>query len=333
MRDDTSLRRQWILLKSLSASRLGLTVREMATEAGVNEKTIRRDLDSFQRVGFPLEETVGEFGRKKWRISGHGNQPPLSFTFEEAAALYVGRRLLDPLAGTLIWDAAQAAFRKIRASLGQPVLEYLECFRHFFHQIAFGASSYATKSEVIDELTRACEEGKAVHILYQSDRATEPAFRDVYPYGITYHRGSLYLVALDPQEDKVKHYKVDRIEEVEISAFPFPRPPGFDLASHLSGSLGIFHGEGDVAVTVRFKQAVARYVLEHKWHPSQKLTKQRDGSLLAEFRLSCTEEIRSWLLSFGSKAMVLEPEELRDEIAREVHALCAAYEAVPSRID
>jgi predicted DNA-binding transcriptional regulator YafY len=333
MRDDSSLRRQWILLRSLTASRLGLTVREMATEAGVNDKTIRRDLDSFQRVGFPLEETVGEFGRKKWKISGHGNQPPLNFNFEEAAALYVGRRLLDPLAGTLLGDAAQNAFRKIRASLGQPALKYLESFTHFFHQTAFGASSYATKSEVIDELTRACEEHKAVHILYQSDRATEPAFRDVYPYGITYHRGSLYLVALDPQEDKVKHYKVDRIEEVEVSSFPFQRPPDFDLASHLSGSFGIFHGEGDVTVTIRFMHAVARYVLERQWHPSQKLTKQRDGTLLAEFRLSCTEEIKSWVLGFGGQAIVLEPEELRDEIAREARALCAAYEADLSRID
>jgi proteasome accessory factor B len=271
--------------------------------------------------------------KKKWKISGHGNQPPLSFTFEEAVALYMGRRSLDPLAGTLIWNAAQTAFRKIRASLGQQVLDYLECFRPFFHQTAFGASSYATKSEVIDELTRAHEEGKAVHILYQSDRATEPAFRDVYPYGITYHRGSLYLVALDPQEDKTKHYKVDRIEEVEVSLFPFPRPPDFDLASHLAGSFGIFHGEGDVAVTIRFMHPVARYVLERKWHPSQKLTKQRDGTLLAEFRLSCTEEIKSWVLGFGGKAIVLQPEELRDEIAREVRALCAAYEPDLSRID
>jgi proteasome accessory factor B len=245
----------------------------------------------------------------------------------------LGRRLLDPLAGTLIWDAAQTAFRKIRTSLGQPALDYLECFRHFFHQTAFGSSSYVTKSEVIDDLTRACEEGKAVHILYQSDRATEPAFRDVYPYGIAYHRGSLYLVALDPQEDKTKHYKVDRIEEVEVSSFPFSRPPDFDLESHLSGSFGIYHGEGDIAVTIRFMHAVARYVLERKWHPSQKLTKQRDGTLLAEFRLSCTEEIKGWVLSFGGKAIVLEPEELRDEIAREVRALFAAYEADLSRID
>src|SRR4051812_9853120 len=95
MPDDTSLRRQWILLKALSARRQGLTVREMASDLGVNVKTVRRDLDLFRGLGFPLEDAVGEFGRKTWRIKGGGNQPPLSFSFDEAVALHLGRRLLE----------------------------------------------------------------------------------------------------------------------------------------------------------------------------------------------------------------------------------------------
>ena len=37
-----------------------LNGREIAQELGVAQKTIRRDLDVFREVGFPLEETVGE---------------------------------------------------------------------------------------------------------------------------------------------------------------------------------------------------------------------------------------------------------------------------------
>jgi hypothetical protein len=40
----------------------------MAADMGVNEKTIRRDLDLFRAVGFPLEETVGPYNRKSWRM-------------------------------------------------------------------------------------------------------------------------------------------------------------------------------------------------------------------------------------------------------------------------
>ena len=109
MPDESPLVRQWILLRMLSARRYGATVREMAEETGVSEKTIRRDLQTFQRVGFPLVESVRDHGRKQWHIEHSSGQPPLTFTFDEAIALYLARHLMEPLAGTVFWDAAQCA--------------------------------------------------------------------------------------------------------------------------------------------------------------------------------------------------------------------------------
>jgi predicted DNA-binding transcriptional regulator YafY len=332
LRDESSLRRQWILLRALSCRRYGLTVREMVAEAGVTAKTIRRDLNTFRSVGFPLEETIGEFGRKTWRVKGVGNQPALSFSFEEAIALYRGRRLLDPLSGTMFWEAAQNAFQKIRTALGPGALDYLNRFGGFFHQTMIGVSDYAAKAELIDALMVAVEDGKAIHILYQSQRATEPAFRDVHPYGVIMHKAWLYLIALDPQEDKIKHYKVDRIEAVEVSSIPFRRPECFSLSAHLSSTFGVYQGGGEpTLVKVRFAPVVALYVLEAKWSGCRQLVKQRDGSVLAEFRLSGTEELKSWLLGFGANALVLEPEELRREIAKELKSLLAAYSSLDAK--
>jgi predicted DNA-binding transcriptional regulator YafY len=332
LRVDSSLRRQWILLRALSSRHYGLTVREMAAEAGVTAKTIRRDLEAFRSVGFPLEETIVEFGRKTWRIKGTGNQPALSFSFDEAIALYLGRRLLDPLAGTMFWEAAQNAFQKLRIAFGPKALDYLDRFGGFFHQTRIGVSDYAAKAELIDDLMVAIEDGKATHILYQSQQATEPAFRDVHPYGLILHKGALYLIAMDPREDKIKHYKVDRIEEVEVSAFPFRRPEGFSLSAHLSSTFGVYKSDAaPTTIKVRFAPAVARYVLESRWPGCQQPVKQRDGSVLAEFRLAGTEELKSWLLGFGSKALVLEPEPLRREIAEELKSLLAAYSSLDAK--
>jgi len=72
----------------------------------------------------------------------------------------------------------------------------------------------------------------------------------------------------------------------------------------LAKSFGVFHGDGEVRVRVRFLPAVARYVEESTWHPSQKLTKHRDGSVIAEFQLDGTEEIKRWIMSFGKQAQV-----------------------------
>ena len=76
---------------------------------------------------------------------------------------------------------------------------------------------------------------------------------------------------------------------------------------------------------IRFSVEVARYVQEHRWHESQKLAPQKDGSLLAEFDLDGTEEIKRWIMSFGRHAEVLEPEGLRGEMDGELRRALAQY--------
>jgi proteasome accessory factor B len=325
MTEESPLVRQWILLRTLCSRRYGATVKEMAEEMGGSEKTIRRDLETFQKSGFPLAEIVEDHGRKKWRVEPGKNQPGLTFTLDEAISLHLGRHLLEPLAGTPFWEAAQRAFRKIRSVLGTPALKYVEKFSGMFHQTMVGVSDYAKKADIIDELMLGIEDAKAVFITYQSLRATEPVTYDIYPYGLTYHRGSLYLVGRAPAHEEIRHWKVDRIEDAEVTKVPFNRPKDFDLHEHLAKSFGVFHGTGEFHVKVWFSPTVARYVSESKWHSSQQLTPQKDGSLVAEFDLDHTEEIKRWLLSFGKHASVLEPPQLRQDIAAELTAMLEKY--------
>ena len=328
MGDERPLVRQWLVLKTLSARRNGVTVRELAEEHGVGQKTIRRDLETFQSAGFPLEEITQERGRKAWRlVASVQGEPPLPFAFDEAIALYLGRRLLEPLAGTPFWDASQRAFRKIRTALGPSALRYIDRFAVIFHQTATGNSDYTEKTELVDRLVEAIEDRRAVFLTYQSLRSTEPVTYDAYPYGLVYHRGSLYLVGHAPRHDSVRHWKFDRMDDVQFAELIFPAPEGFDLREHLAGSFGVFQGDGEIRIRIRFAKPVVRYVQESRWHSSQQLTLQPDGSLLAEFQLDHTEEIKRWVLSFGRNAVVEEPVDLRREIVEELEAMVGAYQS------
>jgi len=323
--DQISLVRQWTLLNVLCTRGSGVTVREMAEELNVCEKTIRRDLETFQHAGFPLDQTVEDHGRKKWRMESTNHQPGLLFGFDEAIALYLGWHLMEPLAGTPFWKASRRSFQKIKAMLGTGALEYIEQFAEIFYQTRIGISDYSKKADLIDQLMQGIEDRRAVFITYQSLRATEPVTYDIYPYGLAYHRGSLYLVGWSPDRKEIRHWKVDRMESAEPTPIPFNRPEDFDLKRHLAGSFGVYHGDGQIHVKVRFTPTVARYVQESKWHDSQRLIPQPDGSLVAEFDLSDIEEIKRWVLSFGRHAVVVEPERLREEIAEEVRDLMLAY--------
>jgi len=66
--DETTLARQWRLLKLLAFAPKGFTVKELEAISGVSEKTVRRDLALLKQVGFDVGETIEDFGRKLYRI-------------------------------------------------------------------------------------------------------------------------------------------------------------------------------------------------------------------------------------------------------------------------
>jgi predicted DNA-binding transcriptional regulator YafY len=325
MNDTRPLARQWRLLQLLSGRPQGAPIKDLAAEMHVSLKTIRRDLGLFQQLGFPLEGQVGEFGTKTWKVATAWNVTQPSFSFDEALALYLGYKFLQPLAGTVIGEAARHALQKIRAGLGERVLRYVDKMAGVFHDTAFGSSDYTQHAEILEQLLIGIEDRRVVFITYRSQRATEPVTYDIHPYRVTRHQGALYLIGYKPQDQELRTWRLDRIERAEVDRMPFTLPPALDLESRFAGSLGIYDGHDDVRVRIRFSPAAARFVQEKRWHASQQLTPQADGSLIVEFRLSSTVEVKSWVLSFGRDAEVLQPESLRAEVAEELETMRARY--------
>jgi proteasome accessory factor B len=324
---DTPLLRQWILLRILSSRWTGATIDELAQELETSPKTVRRDLCLFKRLGLPITEIREAHGRKRLRLEPRGATPPPGFAFDEALALYLSRRLLDPIAGSPFWDAAQRAFRKIRAMFSPDALHYVERFGALFYPTTAGVSDYSGKSQLIDRLMIGIEDQRAVDITYTSLRVRSPQRYRIHPYGMIYHHGSLYVVGYSTLHKEIRHWKVDRMEDVEISEEFFQRPQDFDLHAHMADSFGVFHEKGNIAIRIRFAPPVSRYVREKRWHTSQRIWPQEDGSTVVEFQLSGIEEIKHWILSFGALAEVLEPPELRRAVAEEAQQLSQLYQA------
>jgi predicted DNA-binding transcriptional regulator YafY len=122
---------------------------------------------------------------------------------------------------------------------------------------------------------------------------------------------------------------MDRIESVETTKLTAIVPENFDLADWLEHTFGIFRSGATELQTIRihFTHAVARYVRESNWQRHQKLHPQSDGSLIAEFHLTDTPELKRWIMSFGPNAVVLEPTQLVEEIQKDLHEMIAGYES------
>ncbi len=76
-----------------------------------------------------------------------------------------------------------------------------------------------------------------------------------------------------------------------------------------------------VKVRVWFSPDAAGYIKEKIWHDTQEIISQKDGSIVFQAEVTGAEETKFWVMIWGSKALVLEPESLREEIWAETELL------------
>ncbi|MDB4731513.1 HTH domain-containing protein [bacterium] len=177
MLDQSNLTRQWLLLRKLCSLNSQWTLQELASNFKVSQKTISRDLNKLSNFGFPLTEQVGAHGRKSWTCNTDCLLSGLSFTFEEAASLFLSRRFLELMAGTVFFDAAHSAFRKIESGLPKKTLQFLEQLATTFHQTSLGASNYQDRGDTINALLTAIEDLRVTKLLYYSMSSEAPGDR------------------------------------------------------------------------------------------------------------------------------------------------------------
>jgi predicted DNA-binding transcriptional regulator YafY len=108
----------------------------------------------------------------------------------------------------------------------------------------------------------------------------------------------------------------------------FTLPEDFDAQKYFSNVVGIFVNK-DLPITkvkIRAYGIQAEYLRSTPLHKSQSEGKSKHGEF-ADFtyRLCVTPELVSLLLAMGDKVEVLEPEELREEIKKQLQITLNRY--------
>jgi len=78
-------------------------------------------------------------------------------------------------------------------------------------------------------------------------------------------------------------------------------------------------------VRILFREEAARLVRGRMWHPTQEIEEENDGSLTVSLNVPIDPDVISWILGFGSGALVLEPPSLRQRVKAELEATLRCY--------
>jgi predicted DNA-binding transcriptional regulator YafY len=164
---------------------------------------------------------------------------------------------------------------------------------------------------------------------YRTGRTGRENARELDPYRVWYRAGALYVVGHDHLSGEVRTFAVGRIRTIEATERRFRVPESFDFDRFVGASFGVI-AEPPVRVRIRFDKPWASWVAERTWHPSQKLERRPGGAIELAMEVGGAAEVRSWVLSFGSGAEVLEPEALREEVRAELAQAIRKYAGPPT---
>ncbi|WP_280236497.1 helix-turn-helix transcriptional regulator [Nocardia cyriacigeorgica] len=205
----------------LMQSRGRVTAAEIATELEVSIATARRDLEALSAAGIPVYPQPGRGGG--WQLIGGARTDLSGLTAGEARALFL---LAGPSAGAE--PEAKAALRKLVRALPQTFRDEAEAAADavVIDPSRWGATERELPAEV-RTLQRAVVQRNKVRIGYRT-RTGEQSRRLVDPLGLVDKDGIWYLVAGTDRGRRT--FRVERIDEMEVTAEVADRPEDFDLA-------------------------------------------------------------------------------------------------------
>ncbi len=325
MPDNKQIVRQLNILFDLAARRYGVTYRELAEQWDVSTRTIQRDLNDLLEVGFIINREPRD-GIIYITLEKTNLPLPLNFHTDEIIALTFIEGIISPLEDedTPYKKAFQNTLNRIRATLSEPMRTFLE---------KAGAAYYPHRRkqkelispEVLETAHRAINEHKVCNITYRAITTGETKTYPITPFRLLYYHNGHYLLCRNPKYDDLLTLAAERIQALELTSETFEPPDDLDIENRIQQAYGITL-EDPIDVKIRFSAWQARYIKQRIWHPSQEIEERDTGEIILTFRASGFYDIKSWILSHGADAEVLEPAALREAIMEELKKNLTFYQ-------
>jgi predicted DNA-binding transcriptional regulator YafY len=320
LRSRPPLQRMLQLHQAIQSGRFP-TATQLARELEVSRKTVYRDLEFMRdRLGLPLEFDPHRGGfHYTEEVSAF---PTLQITEGELLALVVAEKALQQYRGSSFEKPLMSALKKMAQALPESISLNLS--------EAQESISFRTRAEpilgldVLDTLAKATAARQQLRLRYRKPGQSQTESRLLDPYHLANINGEWFLFAYDHLRKDIRTFVPARIKGIEFTGRTFTRPQKFSLEQRLRDSFGVYSGQGQFDVVIHFKEQVADFIREKKWHDSQQLSNLPNGGVELRLNLSGLTEVERWVLSWGGNARVVRPPELAQAVRRAAEEILQA---------
>lgn len=279
---------------------------DLARKFEVSERTIYRDMLALSEGGVPIA-AIPNVG---YELLEGFSLPPLLFTRDEAQALFLAGKLFVATAAGRLPEAANAALSKVRAVLPAPMRDELTQLAGSLH-FSRPPQRFDLDEPRLAELNRAIRERCVAWIRYHALNTDEVTEREIEPLALAWYNGAWYVEAYCRLRQGNRNFRLNRMDGLRILEERFtPR-----YAPHPTSQR--------IAARVRVTHTAARWVRERQHYGFTGEEEDARGVVMT-FEVDALDELKSWILMWGSQVEPLSPPELRDMIREEARRIAHA---------
>ncbi len=311
----------------------GVSIQEMARELETDRRSVYRLRDTMESMFFPIYEDRDELdGKMRWKIQDEYLRklpnitiPDLRLSFSEILSLYLLKGGASNIfQGSELNIELERAFHKICQLIPEHMLQQIKKIQAVFRSGSKMGKDYRGKKDIIDSLTLAMLEQRTCLAHYFAFYDEQSRNFRIQPLCFFENKGGLYIFVHVPRYESLRILAVERLVQLELTDEHFTYPQDFDPDALLESSFDIVFDD-PIQVSIWIAKGQARYVLERTYFQDQQVQYHEDGSIIITLQTSGWDDVKRWVLGFGPQAVVLEPQELREEICQELLSCLNLY--------
>nr|BBH87694.1 DeoR family transcriptional regulator [Thermosporothrix sp. COM3] len=278
------------------------TANEIAQRFEISRRTVLRDIQALSEMGIPIVADLGATGG--YSLMPDYTLAPLALRLNEALLLRIALASLSQMDGTPFKQDRASLLAKVEALLPRRNSEELDSLVQVM-SLELPERPYATP--FLERLLESAREERWLEVTYRSVRGVSQ--QTILPVQVSVSAGLWYCKAYSCERQELRHYRVDRFLEVRLAEVA----PEVDREKLTRIYLDPSFPEVRIQLT---SSGVLR--LERNPYLSAQVQRLENGEGLLITRLNPKEY--DWLirvlLLLGTDAQVIEPDTLRQQVAR-----------------
>ena len=299
------------------------STQEMQKEFEVSRATIMRDIEFLRdRYNAPLEYDYEKRGYYYTDPTFFVQSVMLSEA--ELFSVSVIQPLLSQYSNTPLESSIKNIFSKISGMLPQDVsvnTAFLE------NDITFISDPLPKiEEETFTKVFASMRNHNTITFSYRSLGKTEYSEYKADVYHVLCQKGNWYILAYEYSHKDIRTFALPRMKNIIVEKSKFSVPKNFKPTDYFDPQFGVWNTNDEpVKIELLFDKNIGTYISERKWHETQKLKQNENGSVILSFESNQLKETLHWIMNFASSVKVLNPPELAEQVKSEAKKIIELY--------